>query len=211
MSEYQYQGSGLTAKEKEWGENRFSEYRRNYPHLHKMSDLLLLEELIFQEACHERLKNRISKLINNDATAENTTVPLNFQNSIKESLDLQFKLKEKLGLFEDKKKLDAFRDFELLREDFREYRKQNPNLFKTTCPQCSFIFFLKRRTDSYESFASPWFKDKILCNPELWDAYKCQEISKERLARILGVSVDYVDWLAEKIFAPKNSTEDPQP
>jgi hypothetical protein len=203
---YQFQGTGLTSKEKKWGEQRFSEYRINYPHLHKMSDLLVLEELIYQEALHERLKEKISQTTRKKIAEEKAEFPSHLQEDLKSSIDLQFKLKEKLGLFEDKKKLDAFRDFEQIREDFREYRKRNPHLFKTTCPRCSFEYFLKRRTNCYEEIESPWFKDKVLCNPELWDAYKCGEITKERTSRILGVSPDYIDWLSKKIFPDK---EDP--
>ncbi|MHA1747535.1 MAG: hypothetical protein ACTSYF_02700 [Promethearchaeota archaeon] len=59
QSKYKYLGNGLTKTETNWGRKRFGEYRQNYPHLHKMSDLLLLEELIFQEALHERIKVRI--------------------------------------------------------------------------------------------------------------------------------------------------------
>ncbi|MHA1747536.1 MAG: hypothetical protein ACTSYF_02705 [Promethearchaeota archaeon] len=118
-------------------------------------------------------------------------------------MDTQFKLKEKLGLFEDKTKLDAFRDFEELREDYKEYRRRNPHLFKTKCPSCSFIFFLKRRTDCYEEIDSPWFKDKILCNPILWGIYKEGRITKKEFADVLGVSEDYIDWLGEKIFPVK--------
>ena len=167
---FQFQGNGLTTKEKRWGEQRFNEYRQNYPHLHKMSDLLVLEDLVFQEALHERLKENISQRAKKDQKSkEDAAVTSGTQELFKESIDLQFKLKEKLGLFEDKKKLDAFRDFEQLREDFREYRRRYPHLFKTTCPKCAFIYFLKRRTDCYEEIKSPWFKDKTLCNPELWD------------------------------------------
>ena len=204
---YQFQGSGLTTKEKRWGEQRFSEYRQNYPHLHKMSDLLVLEDLVFQEALHERLKENISQRAKKDQKSkEDSAITAGTQELFKESIDLQFKLKEKLGLFEDKKKLDAFRDFEQVKEDFKEYRRRYPHLFKTTCPKCSFEYFLKRRTDCYEEIEAPWFKDKVLCNPELWDAYKCGEITKERAARILGVSPDYIDWLAQKIFPQKEDS-----
>jgi hypothetical protein len=205
-SVYRFQGNGLTKIEVKWGRKRFDEYCQNYPHLHKMSDLMLLEELIFQEALHERIKDRISKITetkNEDNKITDTNIPSSLQDALKDSLDIQFKLKDKLGLFEDKAKLDAYSDFEALREDFKEYRRRNPHLFKTTCPKCAFIFFLKRRTDAYEEIDSPWFKDKVLCNPELWDAYKCGEITKLRTANILGVSEDCIDWLGEKIFTAK--------
>lgn len=203
---YQFRGAGLTDDEKRWGKQRFTEYRENYPHLHKMSDLLVLEDLIYQEALHERLKEKISEVTQKELIEEKSGFPTHLQENVKNSIELQFKLKEKLGLFEEKDKLDAFRDFEQVKEDFKDYRRKNPHLFKTTCPKCSFIYFLKRRTDCYEPIESPWFKDKVLCNPELWEAYRCGEITKERTAKILGVSVDYIDWLADKIFNGNEET-----
>jgi len=226
---YKFKGSGLKTKEKKWGTFRFKEYCKNYPHLHKMSDLLMLEELVFQEALHERIKEKIDQITvlrekrykdrkkeekkDEEIDPIDSLLPASIQAALNESMEIQFKMKGKLGLFEDKAKLDAYRDFEELREDFKEYRRRNPHLFKTTCPSCSFIFFLKRRTDCYEEIDSPWFKDKVLCNPELWDAYRCKEISKARIAKILGVSEDYIDWLADKIFnvAKKNDSLSDEP
>ena len=198
--------SGLTTKEKRWGAVRFRDYTSNYPHLHKMSQLLMLEELVFTEALHEKIKEKIaqiSELKKENEDSVDSLLPKNIQDALRESNDAQLRLKERLNLFEDKSKLDAYRSLEDLKSDFQEYRRRNPNSFKVTCPSCSFIFFLKRRTTSYHEIDSPWFRDKILCNAPLWDAYKCKEISKKRIAAILGTSEDYIDWLKEKIFASK--------
>lgn len=200
---YKFQGTGLTTAEKRWGLDRFQDYIAGYPHIHKLSDLHLLEELVFQEAMHERLKEKISKLTKNkkDTKPDDTiTVPANVQKSIIDGLDLQFKLKEKLSFFEDKAKLDAYKDIEDLKIKFAEYRRRNPLLFKTTCPHCSEYFFLKRRTDCYEEIENMWFKDKVLCNPELWEAYKNKEITKLRMSKILGTAEDYIDWLEDKFY-----------
>ena len=202
--------SGLTTKEKRWGAVRFRDYTSNYPHLHKMSQLLMLEELVFTEALHEKIKEKIaqiSELKKENKDSVDSLLPKNIQEALRESNDAQLRLKERLNLFEDKTKLDAYRSFEDLKSDFQEYRRRNPNSFKVTCPSCSFIFFLKRKTECYNEIDSPWFRDKVLCNEPLWDAYKCKEISKKRIAAILGTSEDYIDWLAEKIFATKKNDE----
>jgi len=207
-SGYRFQGTGLTTEEKLWGEKRFSEYRSNYPHLHKMSDLLILEELIFQEALHERLKNKISPLAKFPAQGENTAITPQDQESFKESIDLQFKLKEKLGLFEDKKKLDAFKDFQDTEEKFKQYRKNNPDLFKVTCVKCAFPFYLKRRTINYEPSTGSWFKDKVLFNLPLFKKYLSQSpLTKKDMAEILGVSEYYIDCVIEKFLPKKENPE----
>jgi len=207
---YQFQGTGLTTREKKWGDQRFSEYRINYPHLHKMSDLLILEELIYQEVLHERLKEKISRTTRQKITEEKAEFPSHLQEDLKSSIDLQFKLKEKLGLFEDKKKLDAFRDLQETEEKFKQYRRENPDLFKVTCVQCAFSFYLKRRTIDYEPLTSSWFKNKVLFNLPLFKKYLSKEpLSKRDMTEILGVSEDYIDWIIEKFLTDKkdDSTE----
>ena len=208
--DYTFKGSGLYGQEKRWGHERFVEYRQNYSHLHKMSDLYTLEELIFQEALQERLKKKLLKLTQPDNAEEGSNpVAGHYQKQLAENLDLQFKLKEKLGLFEDKKILDAFKDFQNLDEKFTEYRKQNPDLFATTCPQCAFTYYLKRRTVDYEPLSNVWFKDKVLFNQALFKAYKEQRpLTKKDLSDILGVSDFYVDWLEDKFLADTKNSED---
>jgi plasmid maintenance system antidote protein VapI len=204
---YRYSGGGLDKKEKRWGSNRFYEYLKNYPHLHKMSDLTLLEELIFQEALHERIKSKMWELTNGKKITEE--FPSDLQDAFKKSIDLQFKLKEKLGLFEDKKKLDAFKDFQETEEKFKQYRKENPDLFKVTCVKCAFPFYLKRRTENYEPLTGSWFKDKVLFNLPLFKKYQSQEVlTKLDMAEILGVSEYYIDYIVDKFLTKKEDAEE---
>ena len=208
MDEYQFKGTGLTKKELYWGRDRFEEYQSNYPHLHKMSDLSTLEELIFQEALQERLKEKILSLTNNKKIDESSAIPSSLQQQLADNLDIQFKLKEKIGLFEDKKRLDAFKDFRETEEKFRQYRRENPDLFKVTCVKCAFPFYLKRRTVDYEPLTGSWFKDKILFNLPLFKKYLSGvPLEKKDMADILGVSQDYIDWIIEKFLTEKKDVE----
>lgn len=203
---YQFRGTGLQVAEKRWAEKRFADYRTNYPHLHKMSDLFILEELVFQEALQERFKKKLGA----KGGDPNNALKTNFQRQLSHNLEVQFKLKEKLGLFEDKKILDAFKDFQGLEDKFADYRRQNPDLFKTTCPRCAFEYYLKRRTTDYEPLTNAWFKDKVLFNYALFQAYKEQRpLTKKDLADILGVSDFYIDWLEERFLAAKATAESP--
>ena len=113
-------------------------------------------------------------------------------------------LKEKLGLFDEKDKLDAFKDIENAKKKFAEYRKEHPLSFKTTCPFCSKIYFLRRRTENYEPFISPFFaEDKILINKPLMELYFNKKITKEDVSKVLGTSEDYIDWLIKNFFNNK--------
>ncbi|HED05270.1 MAG TPA: hypothetical protein ENI61_01140 [Ignavibacteria bacterium] len=199
---YKYIGKGLSTGEVRVGKRKFQDYLDTYPHLNKMTYYSLLEELVFHEALNDRIKLKIEQLSKARKEADQSeAIGSKTQKELNDNMDTQFKLKEKLGLFENKQILDAYKDFEELREDFKEYRRKNPNQFQVTCPSCAFIFFLKRRTDQYEEFSAPWFKDKVLCNPELWKLYKAGKITREDIANVLGTSPDYIEWLQEKIFA----------
>lgn len=209
---YTYKGTGLSVKERRSGEQRFNEYRVNYPHIDKMSDLRTLEELVYLEALQERLKEEISSLSNNKKIEENTSIPAALQKQFGENLDLQFKLKEKLGLCEDKKTLDAFMNFQNLEDKFAQYRQQNPDLFKVTCASCGFPTYLKRRTTDYEPLTNSWFKDKVLFNQALFKIYNEQRtITKKDMADILGVSEFYVDWIEEKFLSEKKEPDSSAP
>lgn len=198
---YKFIGKGLTQGEIRTARKRFQDYLDTYPHLHKMTYYGLLEDLIFHEYMNDRIKQKVEELSKaRKELDESAAIGSKTQKELDANMETQFKLKEKLGLFEDKSTLDAYKDFEELREDFKEFRRRNPNQFKVTCPSCAFIFFLKRRTDQYEELEAPWFKDKVLCNPELWKLYKEKKITAEDVANVLGTSVDYIGWLQEKIF-----------
>jgi hypothetical protein len=198
-------GSGLTSEEVTLGKSRFAEYRKNYPQLNKLSNLQLLEELIWLECLQERYKNQVGVITKPSIDSEGKTkiepLPRHFQEAISSGLDQIINLKTKLGLFEDQKVLDAFKDFENLKKKAVDYRLSHPLSFKTTCPHCSKIFFLKRRTDKFEEFKSPFYADdKVLKNDVLHSLYKQGKITKEETADVLGVSPDFVDWLDENIY-----------
>ena len=199
-------GSGLQPNEQTLGREKFVQYRKNYPQLNKLSNLQLLEELVWLECLQERYKTQVgivTKPKPDKDTGELKIEPLPkyLSDSVAANLEQIMTLKTKLGLFEDQKTLDAFKDMEELKKKAAEYRKTHPLSFKCTCPFCTKIFFLKRRTDSYEPFKSPFYADdKILKNDELHSLYKQGIITKEHEAKVLGVSPDYIDWLDEFVY-----------
>jgi len=192
---YEYSGEGLTTAEKRWGKQRFEDYQQIYPHLYKLSDLQLLEELVFLEALQERYKKRVRKLGKNKKDDEEEHVTKALQMQMKEGLDQIVSLKEKLRMFESKEKLDAYRDFQDIFEKFKVWRKNNQGSRKVTCPFCSKVFFLMIRTDKYDAKKFPMFQDKLLCNEEMHRWWKDGKISTEEYAKALGTSLDFPDWL----------------
>ena len=209
--DYKFEGTGLTTAEKKWGKNRFDEYRERY-HMENLSDLQILEELVFRECLQEKYKKKIGKLTKKtrrkkgDKSSDKEplttdTIPKYLISALDENLDKIITIKEKLGLFKEKTGDDPYKYIKQLKEKFKKWREENQGSRTTICPHCSQMIMLKIRTDAWESQKHPFFKDKILANEHLWSLYKNKIIIKEDIAKILGCSIDYIDWLENKIYS----------
>lgn len=203
-SNYKFQGTGLNTKERSWAKKRFKNYLINYPYVNNLSDLELLEELVFREAIQERYKVKIGILADNKKLKNEGLIPKHILKSLDDNLQQVLTLKEKLGLFDEKKEKSFFDHFKTLSNKFKQWRKNNWSEREVVCPFCSKIFFLKIRTDKYESIKSPFFKNRTIANRPLFELVKGGKITKEEAAEVLGVSSDYIDWLKEKFY---NSSE----
>jgi len=206
-----FQGTGLTTSERRWGKKQFNEYKKKY-HIETPSDLQLLEELVFREALQERYKRKIGKLAK-DVNKKNKEsgkkeiqteiVPKFLLNSLNQNLEQILILREKLGLFEEKKGKDPFKYIQILRKKFTKWREENQGSRTLVCPHCSKMIMLKIKTEAWEALKHPFFKDRVLANEYLWELYKEGKITKEDIAKVLHVPTDYIDWLEEKIFRSK--------
>jgi hypothetical protein len=203
---YNYSGLGLTTKERNAGKRKFNEYIRIYPHLYKLSDLQLLEHLVFLETLDERYKAKVGQLSRNATVKDSGIIPAGIQKQISLNTEEILKLKDKLGLFEEKEKLDAYQKINDILQKFKRWEAEHVLERKITCPFCCEPFVLHLRTDKYKAVKNTFFKNKILANPELWDAYKKGEINKQRYAKIIGTSEDFIDWLGINVFNEKSSS-----
>ena len=195
---YKFEGEGLSSKEKLWAGKRFREYQRNY-HIESFSDIQLLEELVYRETIQERYKGKTAQLTGNKKVEEENIVPKIILESLNNNLQQILTLKEKLGLFEEKKE-DEYNAFQTLEKKFEVWEQNHIEERKVTCPFCSEIFFLHIRTDKYKESGLKLFKNKVLCNEHLWKCYKEGKFTKEDFAQFLNVSVQQIDWLEKKIY-----------
>lgn len=62
------------------------------------------------------------------------------------------------------------------------------------------MVLLKIRTDKYDAIKHPFFRDRILTNEHLLKIYKEGKITKEDVAKVLGTSNDYVDFILDKYY-----------
>lgn len=199
---YKFQGTGLATAQRNQGKKNFDEYIRVYPHLNKISLLTLLEELIFLELINESIKIKIGQLSKAKSVKSSSAVPSHLLKELQDNLSNILKLKQDLGLFESKEKIDAFTDFEKMKKKAKVYRQNCPLKYKTTCPFCSKIYFMMRKTEGFEPHVSPFFEkgSKILFNRPLMELWHQKVITTKQASEVMGVSADYILWLEEKYY-----------
>ena len=202
--EHKFLGTGLNAKEKHWAEKRFEQYKQ-FHHVESLSDLYLLEELVYRETIQERTKQEIENLSKSGTEEKKKSIPHYMQDTLDSNLDKIMEIKTKLGLFDEKKDDDSpYKYIQELKKKFNVWLDENQGSRTLICPWCSKVIMLKIKTDIWEAQRHNFFKDRILCNEHLVLLYKENKITKEDVAKILGVSDNYVTWLIEKWF-PSNA------
>ncbi len=180
---------GLSTVEKKKADKTYRNYLEKY-NIEKFSDVEDLKSLVQNEV----LKERIQRLL-----GESDSIPKKGTIDSLTSLQTQIiKLKEKLGLFEDNK-ASGFDYIQTLKKKYKKWCEDNQLSRQVKCPGCSKMFLLRLRTDKYDEQEHPWLKDNILCNEYLLKLYKEKKITKEDVSKVLKCSVDYIDWLIDKL------------
>ncbi len=200
LSKYRFVGAGLEKDEKKSAKKLFDGYRRNYS-IDALSDLNLLEELTYREILQERYKIKISEVSKSKTVNDQNIIPGHVLKALNENLTQILTLKEKLGLFSDKKEdSDAFKHLETLKKKFKIWLKENQGSRTLACPHCSKMIMLRIRTKAWEAQKHPMFRDRILCNDHLVKLFMEKKITADDCAKMLGTSKDYIKWLIEKWY-----------
>ena len=200
---FKFQGVGLTKQEKFAGNKKFADYRSHY-HVEAYSDMQMLEELIYREILQERLKHKIEQLEEKYKKEEKEySVPRHVVETMNENFEQVLSIKEKLGMFTNKEGDDSFKYIQQLKEKFKIWCSENTGSRTLVCPHCSKIVLLRIRTDIWEAQQHPMFKDKTLYNQHLIDMYLTGKINAEDVAKVLGTSPKYCEWLIEKFHQRK--------
>jgi len=209
--EYKFKGEGLEDTEKRNAHKKFDEYCEAY-HISSVSDLQLLEELVYRETLGARIKNTIAdKKKNQEQEKKEITVAKYMIEALNENLEQILALKEKLGLFENKDGQNGFDYIQQLKEKFKNWEEQNQLCRETKCPHCSKMILLHLRIDKYEAIKHPYFTDLIIGNEEMWKWVKEGKISKEELAKALGISPKYINYIEELKFSKSIDTDRNKP
>lgn len=199
MEEIKFSGIGLNGIELRDANALFKEYLKQYSFT-QLSDVQLLNELVYREILQDRFKKKIEKFEKKHKDKEGaiSTIPPSMLESIDDNFDKILKIKESLGLLKDKSNEDSFTYIQKLKEKFKIWKDNNQASRTITCPECSKLIMLRIRTDIWEAQKHAFFKDKILYNEHLINLYKQGKITSEDVGKVLGTTPEYTDWLIKK-------------
>ncbi len=194
---YEFQGAGLTRKQKYDAKKRFEIYMEKHS-IESYSDMQLLEELIYREIQADSLKEKIKELQESDTVKEKALIPKSLRTQLNDYLDDIIEIKEKLGLFKEKETQTYYKKWQLTKEKFSKWLEENQASREFFCPHCSEAILLIVEKKHWEAKKHPWFEDRRLFNEHAIKLYLKDIITKKDCAKILGTSVDYVDWIIDK-------------
>ena len=133
LTKHECKAVGLSGQEKKLARTKFREYQTNY-HIENFSDIQLLEELVYRETIQERYKKKVEDL---NTKVKKQIIPKFVQSALDDNLNQILILKDKLGLFEDKKETkDAFKHIQILKKKFKAWREENQGSRTCICPHC---------------------------------------------------------------------------
>jgi len=213
---YEFVGSGLTTKERNWAEKRFREYESNY-YINSFSDKQLLEELVFNESLLERYKKLIEELTKeceaskrkkkkgNETSEQDsgkTVIPAHIMDAIENLMKRILELKKILGLLQ-KEDINEAKAEKMKEKKFKAWKELNQATREAKCCHCGKMIRFQIRVDKYDVKEHPFFMDKYFFNVSAFRLYFAGKITKLELAKImLGEEtsrVDYIDWIIAEL------------
>lgn len=181
-------GNWQTAEEAEFAEKLYTGYQTG-KNITELSDLELLKTLVMIEVMIGRLQKEKSPSVH----------------QIVELSNQQIILKTKLGLLGEQNQDGVAERIKSLMRKAQVWRNKNRNSFEIRCGHCGKENLLRIKTENYEAFKHPFYRDRVLCNQHLWDLYKEGKITKLDIAKVLFAdkskeNIFYIDWLERKIY-----------
>lgn len=171
-----FRGEALLEEEIEEATNRYEEYRDNY-NITSISDLQLLETLVYWEIMELRFKKAISEsfksaqeIVDEGLEIEvGTVIDKDTTKAFKDSTDMIMKMKEKIGLLKEKKTEDDYTTFEKMQKKVDIWAKTNVSERTWVCKHCSGMNVLYVNPEYWNKEASkhPHYKGKVLFNEEV--------------------------------------------
>ena len=206
MSDYKVTFPEITDRnEKASAIKRFDAYCHTY-HITSHSDLELLKELIRKELLNESLWSDLKSqetLIKK--AGQSFTPPTNLTKAINENTTQILEVKERLGLFEERK-TESFVDFwKNLLQKINLYANSGENGVECVvkCPddQCGKLFRIKKDIKGWDSVPHPFFREgNQIYSKKLFSLIDEKKITCEDVAEVLQTNSMYIDKIFKEIY-----------
>ena len=198
---YKFDGTGLTVSEKHQAKKLFNSYRDKY-NIGNVSDLQLLSDLVYREILQLRYKTKIGEIDKNKKVGEiGTIIPRNILNALNDNSNQIIVLKEKLGLFEERKnKEDWLEYWGRLKKKLQVYAETHKGACTFKCPKCGEYALLLKKIDDYNTFNFNWFKGTFIYNELLMEEIEKKTLTIKRVSEIIGCSSEYIEGLYNKVY-----------
>lgn len=161
------------------------------------SDKETLRQLIDQEIIAERFKN----ILKIQYSTANPAQSLDMVKQLDEVVERISVLKKELGLtVKDKEQNSWLQYWNKLEKKCLNYYKDHAAETYTRCPKCQNVYRLLMRIDNKDKVSATFFKGTKIYNKKLFSLYHEKRISEVEIAEILGVSIQYIQYIYSEVF-----------
>lgn len=168
------------------------------------SDKEMLRQLIDQELIAERFKH----LLKTQYSASNPAQDMDMVEQLDKVVERITKLKKDLGLANKDDVQNSWLGFwNKLEKKCINYYKEHAAETYTKCPRCQHIYRLILRIDNKEKVSATFFKGTKVYNKKLFSLYHEKRLTEIEIAEILGVSVQYIQYIYDEVFLPERKGE----
>jgi hypothetical protein len=207
-------GNRFSDKEdKKLAEDKFDSYLENY-HISTFDEVQNIADLVYEESIKEKIQIQIEKIVSDK---DNNFIPDKQIASMHDIEKRIWDLKEKIGISKEEK-VDDLTALEELKKKFNVYIPFNRNEFTLVagykCSACGKedvqSLLLRRRVKNFDVLKHPALSGRFLYNVDIMNDVRNGELTKEKAAKYLKTSPQYIQWVLDNEFKIINIDNVPQ-
>jgi hypothetical protein len=186
---------GLSNDEKQKAIKLYDQYVSEHS-FESLAEKSTLINLVYLEILNDRVKLYIEKEGNDKQGA----IPLRMTEQLVANTNQIMELKEKLGMMKDADSENALELMNELKEKALAYYEEHAGCTTIRCPNCQQLFNLLMDVTNLIPEKCSFFRGTMLYNLPLLNLYYNKKITKEEVAKILGVHQNYVDFIYNNLY-----------
>jgi hypothetical protein len=193
---------GLSDTEKQKALQLYDQYVSEHS-FESLAEKSTLINLVYLEILNDRIKLYIEQ----EGKDKQGAIPLKMTEQLVNNTTQVMNLKEKLGMMKDADSESALELINELKEKALNYYEEHAGETYVRCPECQNLFRLLMKVDGLEPAKATFFRGTTLYNEKLMELYHYKKITKEEVAAVLGVHINYVDFIYNNLYLKKNDSQ----